>query len=100
MEKDYLVLKGVLCLLRALFGDGVSEMRPAPGVGRCALVQRLRCVLVRRLWCFDLRRTGRAEPTCCQPDNGAASAFRVQRADVQGPVRSWRRNVCQSVGLL
>jgi Resolvase, N terminal domain len=29
-----------------------------------------------------------------------ASAFRVQRADVQGPVRSWRRNVCQSVGLL
>jgi hypothetical protein len=31
-------------------------------------------------------RTGRAKPTCCQPDNGAASAFGVQRADVQGPV--------------
>ena len=37
---------------------------------------------VRRLWCF----AGRAKPTCCQPDNGAASAFRMQRADVQGPV--------------
>src|SRR5262249_50682454 len=77
-----------------------AHHRPAPGVGWCALVRRLRSALVRRLWCFDLRRTGRAKPTCCQPDIPDASAFGLHRADLQGPVGGWRGNLCQSVGLL